>query len=209
LQKATQTIGEKMSFTRRKIMQGAVAAAILAASSLPAFAAEVGGIKFPDTVTVAGQELVLNGAGVRSKLVFKVYALGFYLKEKKTTVADVLASSGPRRIRIMPMRDLTSDDFGMAFMKGLNDNVSADERTKLLPQTKAFGEMFAQFPGLKKGDELIVDWTPGVGSQATLNGKKVGEVLPDVAFFNAIMRIWIGDKPVDAALKPKMLVAPQ
>lgn len=198
-----------MSFTRRKIMQGAVAAAILAASSLPAFAAEVSGIKFPDTVTVAGQDLVLNGAGVRSKLVFKVYALGFYLKEKKTTVAEVLASSGPRRIRIMPMRDLTSDDFGMAFMKGLNDNVSADERTKLLPQTKAFGEMFAQFPGLKKGDELIVDWTPGVGSQATLNGKKVGEVLPDVAFFNAIMRIWIGDKPVDATLKPKMLVAPQ
>lgn len=198
-----------MSFTRRKIMQGAVAAAILAASSLPAFAAEVGGIKFPDTVTVAGQELVLNGAGVRSKLVFKVYALGFYLKEKKATVAEVLASGGPRRIRIMPMRDLTSDDFGMAFMKGLNDNVSADERTKLLPQTKAFGEMFAQFPGLKKGDELIVDWTPGVGSQATLNGKKVGEVLPDVAFFNAIMRIWIGDKPVDATLKPKMLVAPQ
>lgn len=198
-----------MSFTRRKIMQGAVAAAILAASSLPAFAAEIGGIKFPDTATVAGQELVLNGAGVRTKLVFKVYALGFYLKEKKTTVAEVLASSGPRRIRIMPMRDLTSDDFGMAFMKGLNDNVSADERTKLLPQTKAFGEMFAQFPGLKKGDELIVDWTPGVGSQATLNGKKVGEVLPDVAFFNAIMRIWIGDKPVDATLKPKMLVAPQ
>ncbi|XLZ68712.1 chalcone isomerase family protein [Massilia sp. SR12] len=198
-----------MSFTRRKIMQGAVAAAILAASSLPAFAAEVSGIKFPDTATVAGQELVLNGAGVRTKLVFKVYALGFYLKEKKTTVAEVLASSGPRRIRIMPMRDLTSDDFGMAFMKGLNDNVSADERTKLLPQTKAFGEMFAQFPGLKKGDELIVDWTPGVGSQATLNGKKVGEVLPDVAFFNAIMRIWIGDKPVDASLKPKMLVAPQ
>lgn len=198
-----------MSFTRRKIVQGAVAAAILAASSLPAFAAEVGGIKFPDTVNVAGQELVLNGAGVRSKLVFKVYALGFYLKEKKTTVADVLASSGPRRIRIMPMRDLTSDDFGMAFMKGLNDNVSADERTKLLPQTKAFGEMFAQFPGLKKGDELVVDWTPGVGSQATLNGKKVGEVLPDVAFFNAIMRIWIGDKPVDPSLKPKMLVAPQ
>lgn len=198
-----------MSFTRRKILQGAVAAAILAASSLPALAAEVGGIKFPDTVSVGGQELVLNGAGVRTKLVFKVYALGFYLKEKKSTVAEVLASSGPRRIRIMPMRDLTSDDFGMAFMKGLNDNVSADERTKLLPQTKAFGEMFAQFPGLKKGDELIVDWTPGVGSQAWLNGKKVGEVLPDVAFFNAIMRIWIGDKPVDAALKPKMLVAPQ
>lgn len=194
-----------MSITRRNILRGAIAAAVLAASSLPAFAAEVAGIKFPETVTVAGQELKLNGAGVRTKLVFKVYALGFYLQERKSTVADVLAASGPRRIRIMPMRDLTSDDFGMAFMKGLNDNVSPEERTKLLPQTKAFGEMFAQFPGLKKGDELIVDWTPGVGSQAMLNGKKVGEVLPDLAFFNAIMRIWIGDKPVDAALKPKLL----
>lgn len=196
-----------MSFTRRTILQGAAAAAILATASLPAMAADVSGIKFPDTVTVAGQELVLNGAGVRTKLVFKVYALGFYLKDKKATVADVLAAPGPRRIRIMPMRDLTSDDFGMAFMKGLNDNVSAEERTRLLPQTKAFGEMFAQFPGLKKGDELIVDWTPGAGSQAILNGKKVGEVLPDVAFFNAIMRIWIGDKPVDASLKPKLLAS--
>lgn len=198
-----------MSFTRRKILQGAVAAAILAASSLPAFAADVAGIKFPETVTVAGQELKLNGAGVRSKLVFKVYALGFYLQDKKSTVAEVLAASGPRRIRIMPLRELTSDDFGMAFMKGLNENVGPEERTKLLPQTKAFGEMFAQFPGLKKGDELIVDWVPGVGSQATLNGKKVGEVLPDLAFFNAIMRIWIGDKPADPTLKPKLLAAPE
>jgi hypothetical protein len=194
-----------MSITRRTLLQGAIAAALLAVSSLPVHAAEVAGIKFPDTVTVAGQELKLNGAGVRTKLVFKVYALGFYLQDKKSTVADVLAANGPRRIRIMPMRELTSDDFGMAFMKGLNDNVGPEERTKLLPQTKAFGEMFAQFPGLKKGDELIVDWTPGVGSQAILNGKKVGDVLPDLAFFNAIMRIWIGDKPVDAALKPKLL----
>lgn len=194
-----------MSITRRNILKSAVAAAILAASSLPAFAAEVAGVKFADTVTVAGHELKLNGAGVRTKLVFKVYALGFYLQDRKSTVADVLAAPGPRRIRIVSMRDLSSDDFGMAFMKGLNDNVAAEERTKLLPQTKAFGEMFAQFPGLKKGDELVVDWNPSVGSQSFLNGKKVGEPQPDLAFFNAIMRIWIGNKPVDSSLKPKLL----
>ena len=195
-----------MSITRRNVIKGAMAAALLAASCLPAFAAtEVGGVKFPETATVGGQELKLNGAGVRKKLVFSVYALGFYLHDKKTTVADVLKAEGSRRIRIMPLRELTSDEFGMAFMKGLNDNVGPEERTKLLPQTKAFGEMFAQFPGLKKGDELIVDWIPGVGSQAWLNGKKVGDALPDVAFYNAIMRIWIGDKPVDSSLKPKLL----
>jgi len=198
-----------MRITRRNILKTAVAAAVLAASSLPAFAAEVAGVKFPETVSVGGHELKLNGAGVRTKLVFKVYALGFYLQERKSTVADVLAAPGPRRIRIVAMRDLSSDDFGMAFMKGLNDNVAAEERTKLLPQTKAFGEMFAQFPGLKKGDELVVDWNPSSGSQSYLNGKKVGESLPDQAFFNAIMRIWIGNKPVDSSLKPKLLWSPE
>lgn len=197
-----------MSFTRRNVLKSAVAAVVLAASSLPAFAAEVAGVKFPETVTVAGHELKLNGAGIRTKLVFKVYALGFYLQEHKSTVADVLAVPGPRRIRIVVMRDLSSDDFGMAFMKGLNDNVGAEERTKLLPQTKAFGEIFAQFNGLKKGDELVVDWT-GTGSQSYLNGKKVGDLLPDQAFFNAIMRIWIGNKPVDSSLKPKLLWSPE
>jgi hypothetical protein len=194
-----------MSITRRNILKSAFAAAVLAASSLPVFAAEVAGVKFSDTVSVAGHELKLNGAGVRTKLVFKVYALGFYLQDRKSTVAEVLAAPGPRRIRIVSLRDLSSDDFGMAFMKGLNDNVSPEERTKLLSQTKAFGEIFAQFPGLKKGDELVVDWTPGVGSQPYLNGRKVGETLPDQAFFNAIMRIWIGNKPVDSSLKPKLL----
>jgi hypothetical protein len=197
-----------MTITRRKMIQGAAAAAVLLASlGRPVLAAEVSGVKFSETATVGGQELKLNGAGVRTKVFFKVYALGFYLKERKSTVQDVLKSEGPRRIQIVSMRDLTSDEFGMAFMNGLNTNTGPEERTKLLPQTRSFGEMFAEFPGLKKGDVLIVDWLPGQGSQCQLNGKKIGQTLPDVAFFNAIMRIWIGDKPVDTALKPKLLAA--
>ena len=51
-----------MSITRRKLLQTAAAAVFLAASSLPAFAAEVAGVKFPETVSVAGHDLKLNGA---------------------------------------------------------------------------------------------------------------------------------------------------
>jgi len=50
-----------------------------------------------------------------------------------------------------------------------------------------------------------VDWIPGTGTQCMLNGKKVGEVLPDLAFYNAILRIWLGDKPADSSLKAAML----
>jgi Chalcone isomerase-like len=194
-----------MPFTRRKFL---AASAVLLTTAImhPAFAAiDVAGIKFDDTATVGGQALKLNGAGIRTKIVFKVYALGLYLPEKKTNVNDVLATQGARRIQIVSMRDLTSDEFGDAFMKGLNGNTDQAERTRLLPQTKAFGEMFASIPGLKKGDVLLVDWVPGTGTVCTLNGRKIGETVQDVAFYNAILRIWLGEHPADGSLKPKLL----
>ena len=192
---------------RRTILKTAAAAALLAAASFqPALAAvDVAGVKFDDTVTVAGQALKLNGAGLRTKVIFKVYALGLYLQDRKTTVADVLAAPGPRRVHIHVLRELTSEEFGKAFMAGLNDNTDAAERAKIVPQTKQFGEMFASFPGLKKGDVLTVDWIPNSGTECFLNGKPIGAVLPDQAFYNAILRIWLGDKPVDSSLKPALL----
>ena len=195
-----------MQTFRRTILKSAFAAAMLAAVSLPSLAAvDVAGVKFDDTATVAGQTLKLNGAGLRTKVVFKVYALGLYLQDKKTSVADVLAAPGARRVHIHVLRELTSEEFGKAFMAGLNDNTDAAERGKIVPQTKQFGEMFASFPGLKKGDVLTVDWIPNSGTQCYLNGKPVGAVLPDQAFYNAILRIWLGDKPVDSSLKPQLL----
>ena len=197
-----------MNPSRRLVLHGACALLLAAAlPSLPAFAAptDVAGVKFEDTATVNGQPLKLNGAGLRTKVIFKVYALGLYLPEKKTSAADIQAAQGARRIQIVSLRDLSSQDFGDAFMKGLNANTDAAERTRLLPQTKTFGEMFATIPGLKKGDVLLVDWVPGTGTVCTLNGKKIGETVPNVAFYNAILRIWIGGEPADSDLKPKLL----
>ncbi|HEX8601319.1 MAG TPA: chalcone isomerase family protein [Pseudoduganella sp.] len=196
-----------MNPTRRLVIHGACALLLAAAlPAMPVFAAtDVAGVKFDDTATVQGQALKLNGAGLRTKVIFKVYALGLYLPEKKTSAADIQAAQGARRIQIVSLRDLSSQDFGDAFMKGLNANTDAAERTRLLPQTKTFGEMFATIPGLKKGDVLLVDWIPGTGTVCTLNGKKIGETVPDVAFYNAILRIWIGSEPADSDLKPKLL----
>ncbi|MES2258898.1 MAG: chalcone isomerase family protein [Pseudomonadota bacterium] len=192
-----------MTIRRRTILTSALAAALLATLP-PTFAAEAGGVKFDDTITLAGQQLKLNGAGLRTKVIFKLYALGLYLPEKKSTAAEIQSLAGARRIQIVVLRELTSEQFGDAFMAGLNANTEAAERTKFLPQTKQFGEMFAAIPGLKKGDVLTVDWLPGTGTVCTLNGKKIGEV-QDVGFYNAILRIWIGDKPADGSLKPLLL----
>lgn len=196
-----------MTMNRRTTLKSLLATAFLATGfCLPVHAAtEVAGVKFDDSISLAGKELKLNGAGLRTKVFFKIYALGLYLPEKKTSVADILALAGPRRVSITVLRELTSEEFGNAFMAGLNANTDKAERNKVLPQTMKFGEMFAQIPGLKKGDVLTVDWVPGEGTQCHLNGKKIGELLPDVAFYNAILRIWLGDKPADSSLKPQLL----
>lgn len=181
--------------------------ALACSLALPAVAAEINGVKFADTVKVGGSDLKLNGLGMRTKVVFKVYAAGLYLTEKKATPADVLAVQGPRRVTLVMMRDLTSDEFGQAFMTGLNNNLSQAEKTKIVSQISKFGEMFASIDSLKKGDVLNIDWIPASGTQTELNGKKIGETVPDVAFYNAILRIWIGDKPADSSLKPALLGA--
>lgn len=181
----------------------ALSLACLSLSSAKAM--EVGGVKLDDTIRVANQELRLNGAGMRYKAIFKVYVAGLYLAEKKTSVADVLAAPGARRVTIVPMRDLSSEEFGRAFMSGIQKNSDKAEKSKLIMQLQKFGEVFASVPELKKGDVLTVDWIPGSGTIIHINGKKVSDVLPDIAFYNAILKIWLGDNPADARLKPLML----
>lgn len=188
---------------RRALQLLMVAAAVTAAPAVLAATT----VHFDDTASVAGENLVLNGAGVRTKVFFKIYALGLYLADKKTTTADVLAATGARRATIIMLRDVSTEDFGKAFTDGLNANTGKDERTRFLAQTMQFGSIFGQIERLKKGDQLQFDWLPGEGTQCYLNGKKIGEAIPELAFYNAVLRIWIGDKPADYALKAALLGA--
>jgi len=191
-----------LNFAVKHAFAGALMAFAVAQASA---AVDVNGVKFEDTAKVAGKDLVLNGAGMRTKVIFKVYAAGLYLGEKKSNVADILKQDGPRRMTLVMMRDVSSADFGDAFMKGINDNIDAAEKAKYAGQIAKFGEVFGAIPGVKKGDVLHLDLIPGAGTQAELNGKKVGETIADPGFYNAVLRIWLGDKPVDSSLKPALL----
>ena len=190
------------STTFKSLLAGlCVAMAFTGAAS----AAEVSGIRFTDTANVAGKELKLNGAGLRTKFFIKVYAAGLYLAEKSSNTAMIQKMEGPRRIQLVMMRELSSEDFGKAFMDGLNANTTDQERSVLMGQIMQMGKVFAMVQSLKKGDVLFLDWIPGTGTVTSLNGRKIGETIPDVAFYNALMRIWVGDKPADSSLKPQLL----
>jgi hypothetical protein len=195
-------------YTPLRTLLGPVAVAALALlAAPPASAADVGGVKIDDAVKVAGKDLRLNGAGLRTRAMFKVYAMGLYLGKKETSTEAVLAAAGPRRFTIVMMREVTGDDFGQAFMSGINANTDKAEKSKIVGQMVKFGEMFVNVAALKKGDTLTVDWVPDKGTVIELNGKSIIEPLPDQAFYNALLKIWLGDKPADSSLKPLLLGA--
>jgi hypothetical protein len=196
-----------MSRNRWRVAVSTGLLAMMTSVSLLASAAtvEVAGVKFKDTATVANTELKLNGAGIRYKVIFKVYAAGLYLAEKKSTVPEVIALAGPKLVKMVMLRDLTNEDFGRGFMTGIQQNTERSEKLKMVNQFVRFGEMFASVPELKKGDIMLCEWVPGVGTVVSLNGKVMGEPYPDVAFYNALLRIWLGEKPVDSSLKKLML----
>lgn len=193
-----------------KSIQRLCGAVVLSAASLlavPAFAAtvDVAGIKYEDSVKVANADLKLNGAGIRHKVIFKVYAAGLYLPKKETTVDAVLGAPGVKRVSLTMLRDVSNEEFGRGFMQGIHSNTDKAEKAKFVKELQKLGELFAQIPELKKGDNLTIDWVPGTGTVMSLNGKRVIEPLPEQAFYSALLKIWLGEKPVDNGLKRAML----
>lgn len=180
---------------------------VFAALALPlsASAFDAGGVKIENAAKVGGQDIKLNGAGIRYKAIFKVYAAGLYLNAKKTSTPEVLSAPGPRRVVLVMLRDVGNEEFGQSFMAGIQKNAEKAERAKLIGQLLKFGEMFASIPILKKGDVITIDWIPNSGTHIHLNNKKIVDVLPDLAFYNVILKIWLGENPADSYLKKALL----
>ncbi|WP_280156412.1 chalcone isomerase family protein [Piscinibacter sp. XHJ-5] len=187
--------------------------ALLAAASLVlalpvashAETTEVGGIKFEQTTQLGGTKLQLNGAGVRYKAVFKVYAAGLYLPQKAATTEAVLAATGPRRMHIVMLREIDANELGKLFTRGMEQNASREEFSKVIPGVIKLGEIFAARKKLASGDYFSIDYVPGTGSTIVVNGKPAAEPIKEPEFFSALMKIWLGKAPADAQLKDALL----
>lgn len=178
----------------------------LIALSAPTWAAmDVNGVAVDETMRVANAELKLNGVGVRTKLVFKVYVAALYMADKHTNTKDVLATTGPKRMQLTMLREVSSDSLSQALLDGLNHNVSDEEKSRFFNQMLAVGQIFGAYRSIKPKDVITLDWVPNVGTVIQMNGKKLSEPLPDVEFYNALLKIWLGDRPADSSLKKQLL----
>ncbi len=180
--------------------------AVLAALSFNlATAIEVAGFKFDDKVRVGSSDLVANGAGLRKKLVIKVYVMALYLPEKRSEADAVVAAKGAKRIAISMLRDLTAKQFVDALDEGLANNHSEAELAALNDRLKQFSDTLLAIGEAKAGNTIVIDWLPDSGTRLTINGQVKGKDIAGEDFYRALLKIWLGNKPVQEDLKQALL----
>ncbi len=184
-----------------------IAASVGFALATSVFALDVAGVKVDERIKLANQDLVLNGAGVRYAAAgfVRVYVAALYLPQKKTTSNEIGALKGPKRMQLSVMREINSNDFSKALLSGMRANLSSAEQQKHFESLLKLGSIFGQIPSLKKGESITIDSIPGTGVVILVNNKRVGEVFQDDTFFQALLQIWVGPKPIDESLKPVLL----
>ncbi len=166
---------------------------------------DAGGAKFESTADVAGQKLVLAGAGVRYRAVFKVYAAGLYIKAKADTPDAIIKMDGAKRVQIKMLRDVSGKDLGKAFTEAMQKNMIPEDRAKTINGIFKFGQIFADIKNAPSGSLVQVDWVPNAGAQVIFDGKPAGEPIKEPEFYNALLRIWVGEHPAEEAIKDAWL----
>jgi hypothetical protein len=117
----------------------------------------------------------------------------------------VLAVPGAKRIAVTMLRDIDASEMGKMFTRGMEDNMDRATVVKLIPGIMRMSQIFSDHKKLQAGETFAIDWIPGTGTVVMLRGVQQGEPFKEPEFFNALLRIWIGQVPADWKLKDSLL----
>ena len=187
--------------TSTSVRRAALIAALVAVPGL--HAAEVAGVRVADSIKVGNSELVLNGAGLRSKLFIKVYVGALYVGQKAATPAAIYDSATPRRMVLRLLRDLDADSLHSALDEGLRNNHTPAELSEMKAQADQLGGIMKAMGKVHEGDTVSIDFS-AEGVVVSQNGEVRGKVAGG-GFAKALLKVWLGDKPADASLKKALL----
>lgn len=178
--------------------------ALLLCLPMQVFAVRISGVEVPEQARVGSKDLVLNGAGIRKKIVVKVYVAALYLEKKKNTANEVVFDGGNKRVAMYILRPLNGGDFMEAFNKAINANHTPEEYMPLAARLIRFARVFREVGEVGQGDVITLDYSPATGTVVSVNGKEHGRVQGE-DFYRALLKIWMGGKPVSEELKMRLL----
>ncbi len=183
---------------KRVVFLAVIACLLMLRSDLNA--ASLAGVTLPDTVQAGGKTLVLNGLGLRTKFVVKVYVAGLYLEQKSSDANAILKADSPKRLVMHFVRDVSKNQMADAFQESFKNNSPNAVATMKGDIDRLLGAL----EPLKEGQEMVFTYVPGTGTTMSINGQDKLTIAGS-EFAQVVFSIWLGPKPPNADLKKGIL----
>jgi len=159
-------------------------------------------VTLEDKVSLAGQELLLNGIGVRKKFMLSIYVAGLYLPQKTSSATEAITADVPKKfVMVFVYHKVGKEKIIEGWNEGFFNN-SQEKLSALKTRIEQFNGYFTN--DLKKGDRFDFTYQPDVGTTVSINNEKLG-VVPGKDFMQALWAIWLGDNPADSRMKKNLL----
>jgi len=174
-----------------KLLRGLAMALVGVVAFAAQAAVELEGVQLDDSATVAGTRLVLNGAGVRKRGYFKTDVTALYLPERRSSADAVYKTNGVRRLVLVLLRDIPSATISRYFVGDFKQVATDAEFKQVINEVGQMGQIYGNLSRVSKGDVVVIDWIPGSGMNATINGKSMGSPIKNDLFFEIYMRMYL------------------
>ena len=164
---------------------------------------KIAGIELADSYQIGQQSLLLNGAGIRSKLFVKVYVGALYVGKTSNSPAAILATPGAKSMQMtMLYKEVEAEKITQGWNDGFKTNLTDIELKSLEDRLKKFN---ALFPTLRKADIVRMDYSPDTGNPGSVSMTSSWDASREPDFFTALLKVWIGEHPADKNLKKGLL----
>lgn len=164
-------------------------------------AAELAGVEIPDSVTVDGTELQLNGMGLREKMWIDVYVAGLYLESKSTDAQQIVDSD---QIKRLDMKFIYKKVGTKKLTGAWTDGLKANESERFADFADDLATLNSWMEDVVRGDDMIFTTVPGKGLRVEVKGQEKG-VIEDAEFAKAFWSIFLGAKPPSDKFKRGLL----
>lgn len=168
-------------------------------------AATLEGQHFDDTIVLASHKLQLNGLGLRGVAWVKAFVAGLYVSSPSRDAAQLLAESGPRRLRLKVMVQAPSSELSKSLLRRVRRHETPEAQEALGERLSAFTQQLDGMGQLEPGDVVDMDYVPGKGVVLARNGNAVGKPLLGADLYRAVLQVFVGEHSIDPVMRQGLL----
>jgi hypothetical protein len=164
-----------------------------------AWGLKIGGKVLPDKMKAGENELLLNGAGLRKKIIIKVYAGALYLMQKSSNANAIIEADESMAVKMHFIYKAVATE---KLIEAWNTGFGKSDISNLQEEIKSFNSYFTE--DAKKDDIYDIIYIPEEGTSIYMNNELKGTIT-GLEFKKAVFSIWLGEQTELPKLKKAML----